>query len=80
MHHHRPLLDVPVIVGVGAAFDFLSGAKPQAPIWMQKSGLEWLFRLICEPRRLWKRYLIGNSLFIYYVIKDCFKFKGRVHA
>lgn len=80
MKNHRPLLDVPVIVGVGAAFDFLSEAKAQAPGWMQKSGLEWLFRLICEPRRLWKRYLIGNSLFIYYVIKDCFKSKGHPHA
>ena len=73
MQTHRPLLDVPVIVGAGAAFDFLSGAKPQAPRWMQHSGLEWLFRLVCEPRRLWKRYLVGNSLFIYYVIKDCFQ-------
>ncbi len=80
MQNHRPLLDVPVIVGAGAAFDFLSGTKPQAPRWMQKSGLEWLFRLLCEPRRLWKRYLVGNSLFIYYVIKDCFKLKGIRHA
>ena len=73
MQNHRPFLDVPVMVGAGAAFDFLSGTKPQAPKWVQHSGLEWLFRLICEPGRLWKRYLVGNSLFIYYVIKDCFK-------
>jgi len=45
-----------VLVGVGAAFDFLSGAKPQAPHWIQRSGLEWLFRLATEPRRLWRRY------------------------
>jgi N-acetylglucosaminyldiphosphoundecaprenol N-acetyl-beta-D-mannosaminyltransferase len=49
-------LEVPVLVGVGAAFDFLSGHKPQAPRWVQRSGLEWLFRLVTEPRRLWPRY------------------------
>jgi len=69
MAGHRDALDVPVIIGVGAAFDFLAGLKPQAPRWMQRSGLEWLFRLCCEPQRLWKRYLVGNSLFIYLLIK-----------
>lgn len=49
-------LGVPVLVGIGAAFDFLSGAKVQAPRWVQRSGLEWLFRLMSEPRRLWPRY------------------------
>jgi N-acetylglucosaminyldiphosphoundecaprenol N-acetyl-beta-D-mannosaminyltransferase len=49
-------LNVPVLIGVGAAFDFLSGRKAQAPLWMQKNGLEWFFRLISEPSRLWKRY------------------------
>jgi len=73
MQIHRSRLDVPVMIGVGAAFDFLAGAKPQAPRWMQAGGLEWLFRLCCEPRRLWKRYLIGNSLFVFYLIKDLFK-------
>jgi N-acetylglucosaminyldiphosphoundecaprenol N-acetyl-beta-D-mannosaminyltransferase len=73
MSLHRPLLNAPVMVGSGAAFDFLSGVKPQAPQWMQQSGLEWLFRLCCEPRRLWRRYLVGNSLFILYVIQDFFK-------
>jgi len=57
MREHLALLDVPVLVGVGAAFDFLSGNKPQAPRWIQRSGLEWLFRLISEPRRLWRRYI-----------------------
>ena len=73
MHLHRPLLNAPVIVGAGAAFDFCSGVKPQAPRWMQALGLEWFFRLCCEPRRLWKRYLVGNSLFLIYLIKDFFK-------
>lgn len=73
MHWNRPLLNAPVIVGAGAAFDFCSGVKPQAPRWMQACGLEWFFRLCCEPRRLWKRYLIGNSLFLIYVIQDLLK-------
>ena len=70
MHLHRPLLKASVIVGAGAAFDFCSGIKPQAPRWMRGIGLEWFFRLCCEPGRLWKRYLIGNSLFLIYLIKD----------
>lgn len=61
---HRPLLNAPVLVAVGAAFDFFTGRIPQAPIWMQRNGLEWLFRLAKEPRRLAYRYLIYNPLFI----------------
>jgi N-acetylglucosaminyldiphosphoundecaprenol N-acetyl-beta-D-mannosaminyltransferase len=61
-------LDVPALVGVGAAFDFLSGNKPQAPRWVQRSGLEWLFRLASEPRRLWKRYILGYPVFIWRVL------------
>jgi N-acetylglucosaminyldiphosphoundecaprenol N-acetyl-beta-D-mannosaminyltransferase len=57
-------LDAGVMIGVGAAFDFLSGAKKQAPRWMQRSGLEWLFRLGQEPRRLACRYLVYNPLFL----------------
>lgn len=53
-----------VMLGVGAAFDFLAGSKRQAPRWMRSSGLEWLFRLITEPRRLWKRYLKHNPRFV----------------
>jgi N-acetylglucosaminyldiphosphoundecaprenol N-acetyl-beta-D-mannosaminyltransferase len=60
----------PVILCVGAAFDFLSGAKRRAPEWMQRSGLEWLHRLGSEPRRLWRRYLLGNPLFIAAIILD----------
>ncbi len=52
-----------VMLGVGAAFDFLAGSKPQAPRWMMRSGLEWVFRLACEPRRLWARYLKHNPRF-----------------
>lgn len=51
-------------VAVGAAFDFIAGAKPQAPRWMMRLGLEWLYRLVSEPRRLWKRYLVYNVKFV----------------
>lgn len=74
MHEFRNYLNYPVLIGVGAAFDFFSGNKKQAPIWMQNAGLEWLFRLIQEPGRLWKRYLINNTLFIILLIKE-----GLVH-
>jgi len=53
---HAGKVGAPVLIGVGAAFDYLSGRKPQAPRWMQRTGLEWLFRLATEPRRLWPRY------------------------
>jgi len=53
-----------VFLAVGAAFDFVAGKKRQAPLWMQRNGLEWLFRLATEPRRLWKRYLFGNARFL----------------
>jgi N-acetylglucosaminyldiphosphoundecaprenol N-acetyl-beta-D-mannosaminyltransferase len=68
MHLYRPVLDAPLLIAVGAAFDFIGGTKQQAPIWMQRSGLEWLFRLLQEPRRLWQRYLIYNTRFVAQVI------------
>jgi N-acetylglucosaminyldiphosphoundecaprenol N-acetyl-beta-D-mannosaminyltransferase len=61
---HRPLLTAPVLIAVGAAFDFHAGLLRQAPRWMQRSGLEWLFRLLQEPRRLAYRYLVYNPLFV----------------
>jgi N-acetylglucosaminyldiphosphoundecaprenol N-acetyl-beta-D-mannosaminyltransferase len=61
----RPLLEAPVLMPVGAAFDFHSGAVRQAPRWMMSSGLEWLFRLMTDPRRLWRRYLIDNPWFVW---------------
>jgi N-acetylglucosaminyldiphosphoundecaprenol N-acetyl-beta-D-mannosaminyltransferase len=60
----RDRLDAPVLIGVGAAFDFHAGLVPQAPPWMQRHGLEWLFRLKQEPRRLWKRYARHNPRFV----------------
>jgi len=65
MAEMRPHLEAPVLVGVGAAFDFHAGLVPQAPAWMQDSGLEWAYRLAHEPRRLWKRYLRYNPLFVW---------------
>lgn len=62
---HRPLLEAPVLIAVGAAFDFHAGLLPQAPRWMQRRGLEWLFRLAHEPRRLAYRYLVYNPLFVF---------------
>lgn len=77
MAHYRPVLEAPMFLGVGAAFDFLSDCKPQAPRWMQRIGLEWLFRLACEPQRLWRRYLIGNTKFIYLLIKEYLRGKRQ---
>jgi len=65
MAEFLPKLDATLMVGVGAAFDFHSGRMSQAPRWMQRSGLEWLFRLASEPRRLWKRYLSNNPRFLW---------------
>jgi exopolysaccharide biosynthesis WecB/TagA/CpsF family protein len=62
-----------VMLAVGAAFDFHANTLKQAPTWMQNNGLEWLFRLIQEPRRLWKRYLFTNSKFIYLILLKIFK-------
>lgn len=68
MAAHLGRLRVPVLIGVGAAFDFHAGLKKQAPYWMQQNGLEWLFRLLAEPRRLWKRYVINNPRFVIMVL------------
>lgn len=65
MSAHAGRLAAPVLIGVGAAFDFHAGLKAQAPKWMQRGGLEWLFRLLSEPRRLWRRYLVNNPRFVW---------------
>jgi N-acetylglucosaminyldiphosphoundecaprenol N-acetyl-beta-D-mannosaminyltransferase len=69
MAAHRESLPC-VLIGVGAAFDFLAGAKRQAPGFLQRAGLEWLFRLASEPRRLWRRYLIQNPRFIFHFARE----------
>ena len=70
MAAHRGRLECPALIGVGAAFDFLSGRKRQAPAWMQRNGLEWLFRLTFEPRRLAGRYIRNNPAFIYKALRQ----------
>jgi N-acetylglucosaminyldiphosphoundecaprenol N-acetyl-beta-D-mannosaminyltransferase len=69
-HRLRALDAAPAILCVGAAFDFLAGTVRRAPAWMQRSGVEWVHRLAMEPRRLWRRYLIGNPEFIAGVVTD----------
>lgn len=76
MHEHKDRLRVPVLVGVGAAFDLLSGRQKQAPCWMREHGFEWLFRLLQEPRRLWRRYLVYGAQFIAYLALDSLQLKN----
>jgi len=64
MWSHRGRLSAPVMVGVGQAFDLLAGRKKSAPRWMREHGLEWIFRFLQEPRRLWRRYLVYNTKFM----------------
>lgn len=70
MFEHRDRFNVPVLVGVGAAFDLHTGRIPQAPAWMRDHGLEWLFRLSVEPRRLWRRYLVYGAEFAVLVLLE----------
>lgn len=63
-------LNVPVSIGIGVSFELVANMVPRAPIWMQRAGLEWLFRLIAEPGRLWKRYILGNPTFVWLVLQQ----------
>lgn len=72
LNKYKEMLQVPFIMGVGGSFDVIAGKVKRAPQWMQKYGLEWLFRLIQEPGRLWKRNLVTNILFIIYIIREKF--------
>lgn len=73
LNTYKHLIKTSFIMGVGGSFDVVSGFVKRAPEWMQDWGLEWLFRTIQEPRRMWKRYLFGNSIFIYLVLKEKLK-------
>jgi N-acetylglucosaminyldiphosphoundecaprenol N-acetyl-beta-D-mannosaminyltransferase len=70
LNKYKHIIDTPFIMGVGGSFDVVAGKVSRAPLWMQNAGLEWFYRLLQEPRRMWKRYLVTNSLFIYYMIKE----------
>lgn len=70
MYEFRPLLKAPVLIGVGAGFDFLSGQKPLAPFWITRSGFEWLYRLLSDPRHLMKRYAKVIPQFIIFAVLE----------
>jgi N-acetylglucosaminyldiphosphoundecaprenol N-acetyl-beta-D-mannosaminyltransferase len=69
IHDHVRPLKVPVAIGIGGSFEILSGSLQRAPQWAQSSGMEWAYRLTQEPRRLWKRYLVGNAIFLWDLAK-----------
>jgi N-acetylglucosaminyldiphosphoundecaprenol N-acetyl-beta-D-mannosaminyltransferase len=60
IREHQPRLKIPIAMGVGCVFDLLAGSKRRAPLWMQQAGLEWAYRLVNEPQRLWRRYLLND--------------------
>jgi N-acetylglucosaminyldiphosphoundecaprenol N-acetyl-beta-D-mannosaminyltransferase len=72
MAHHAAATGATVTLGVGGLFDYYSGRIPRAPLWMRRLGLEWIFRLLQEPGRLWRRYLIGNVVFLARIGRDWF--------
>ena len=70
-YNHWDELDIHCHCGtIGAVFDFYAGTVKRAPLWWQKHSLEWLYRLLMEPRRMWRRYIIGNARFLYYIYKE----------
>ena len=69
IHQHRDKINSNLLIGVGGLFDFYSGDKKRAPLWMRNVGMEWLYRLYLEPGRLWRRYIIGNPLFVYRILR-----------
>lgn len=79
LNQHKDLINTPFIMGVGGSFDVVAGEVKRAPHWMQRNGLEWFYRVIQEPKRMWKRYLVTNSLFLFYVFKESFvsRFKSK---
>lgn len=75
LYENKALLEgVNFVMGVGGSFDVVAGKVKRAPLCMQKAGLEWFYRFMQEPKRMWKRYLIGNSKFLFLVLKERFKF------
>ncbi|MDQ6948907.1 MAG: WecB/TagA/CpsF family glycosyltransferase [Actinomycetota bacterium] len=80
LHRHLHELNVPFCMGVGGSFDVIAGTLPRAPRWMQRNGLEWLFRFVQEPKRMWKRYLVGNTKFVVMVLVEFTKQRLRPSA
>lgn len=75
--NRKALASVNLIMGVGGSFDVVAGVTKRAPMWMQKAGLEWFYRFLQEPRRMWKRYLVGNTKFIWLVLREKFSSKSK---
>lgn len=75
LNNYKSILKIFFIMGVGGSFDVVAGVVKRAPLWMQNAGLEWFYRVIQEPRRMWKRYLTTNSAFLYLVFKEKFLIK-----
>src|SRR4051794_17010530 len=73
LHRWLDQLGVPLVMGVGGSFDVVTGTTTRAPMWMQRAGLEWAWRLGQEPRRMWKRYLVGNSKFVWLTAREAVK-------
>jgi len=73
LNKYKEIINIPFIMGVGGSFDVVSGKVPRAPLWMQNAGLEWFYRFLQEPKRMWRRYLYTNSAFIYIVLKEKIK-------
>ncbi len=78
IQQHCQRLGVPVMMGVGVTFEFIAGIVQRAPLWMQKSGLEWLWRLSMEPKRLWRRYLVDDMQFFSLILKQKFNPRGAL--
>ncbi|MBQ0075189.1 MAG: WecB/TagA/CpsF family glycosyltransferase [Prevotella sp.] len=75
-YKHWDRLDINCHCGtIGAVFDFFAGTMERAPLWWQRNGIEWLYRLIKEPRRMWKRYIIGNTKFLFYLVREWLIFR-----
>jgi N-acetylglucosaminyldiphosphoundecaprenol N-acetyl-beta-D-mannosaminyltransferase len=70
IHHHREQLGAAVAVAIGASLDFVAGRVKRAPAWMSRAGLEWVYRLAQEPRRLWRRYLVNDPKFLGILLRE----------
>lgn len=80
VHKYLDCIGIPFVMGVGGSFDVVAGVTARAPAWMQRCGLEWFYRFIQEPGRLWRRYVVGNSRFVALVLRYRFSRKGNLNG
>jgi N-acetylglucosaminyldiphosphoundecaprenol N-acetyl-beta-D-mannosaminyltransferase len=78
LNAYKKEINMPFIMGVGGSFDVVAGFVKRAPLWMQRTGMEWFYRVIQEPKRMWKRYLVGNTMFILLIVKEKFRKKVKI--